>query len=124
MQQPILAFLSDLIFSTKISSTAKALGVEVHVVRTLDALRQRLEADPVTLLLIDLNATGDDPVEAIRVARRMTPPPRTIAYLSHVQTELAEQARRTGADEVIPRSAFVARLPDLLRAPSAHTDPA
>ena len=110
-----IAFVTDLIFSTKITSTAKALGVEVRVVRTADALAQRIEAGEAALVLIDLNANGDDPLEAVRVTRRAANPPRTICYLSHGQTELAEQARQAGAGEVMSRSEFTAKLPALLQ---------
>ncbi len=115
MQHPVTAFVSDLIFATKISSTGRALDLEVGIVRTPDALAARLEAHRGGLLLIDLNAANDDPTRAVSIARGATHPPHIVCFLSHVQTELAEQARQAGADEVMPRSAFVAGLPNLLR---------
>lgn len=107
-----IAYVTDLIFSTKITSTAQALGAKVRVVRNPDTLRVRLAESPAAAVIIDLNADGD-PIEAVRATREVEPPPHTIAYLSHVQTELAEAAREAGADEVLPRSAFVERLPGL-----------
>jgi hypothetical protein len=38
-----------------------------------------------------------------------------VAFLSHVQAELAAGARQAGADEVMARSAFVNQLPALLQ---------
>jgi hypothetical protein len=38
-----------------------------------------------------------------------------VGFFAHVQTELMQRARAAGFDEVLPRSAFVARLPDILR---------
>jgi hypothetical protein len=37
-----------------------------------------------------------------------------VAFLSHVQTELAAQARAAGATEVLPRSVFTQNLARIL----------
>ncbi len=125
-----IAVVTDLIFSTKITGTAKALGGQVQVARSLDALRQKLDAaceaaatgtppteaaSGVPLVIVDLNSTGVDTVEAVRVAKAHRAAPRVVAFLSHVQAELAVAAREAGADQVLARSAFVDRLPELVR---------
>jgi len=115
MKARVVAYVSDLIFSTKIASTARAMGVEIQIVRSLEALGNCLRGGAVDLTLIDLNAAGDDPIQALRLTREVSPATRTVAYLSHVQTELADAARQAGADEVLPRSAFSTRLPALLK---------
>ena len=109
----IVAFLDDLIFSTKLSSTASAVGATVTVARTLEGLRERLEGEPVGLVLIDLSA-GADPLEAVALARASAPDARVVAFGPHVEGELMNSARERGADEVLARSAFVRKLPDLL----------
>ena len=38
----------------------------------------------------------------------------TVGFASHVQTEVIEAARRAGVGEVMARSAFTQRLPELL----------
>ena len=116
MSQVVIAFVTDLIFSTKIASTGKSLEVPVRIVRSVDALSERLADDDVGLVLIDLNADGANPLDAIRATRQLADPPRIIAYVSHVQTDLAAAAGEAGADEVMPRSAFSAQLPELLKA--------
>lgn len=114
MSAPILVICPDLIFSTKIFSTAKALSVPAQGVRSLEALREKLGAGTYARLIVDLNATGIDAIAAITLARSLPNCPPIIAFLSHVQVELAEQARAAGADQVLPRSAFSAQLPKLL----------
>ncbi len=68
-----------------------------------------------TLVLIDLNADLDV-LRAVECSRQSASLPRTIAYVSHVQADLIDAARRAGAHEVMARSAFVAKLPALLEA--------
>ncbi len=114
MTRAVVALVSDLIFATKIKSTAEAAGVDVQVVATLEALSERLDGRPDALVLIDLDGSGLDPVEAIALCRRRDPPPRTIAFGPHVRSDLFAAAHRAGAGEVLARSAFVKRLPAIL----------
>lgn len=110
----IVVLVTDLIFSTKIFSTAKSLGVEALGARSLDALAKRLDDAEVGRVIVDLNASGVDVIEAVRVAKAKRPEVQVVAFLSHVQVELAQQAQSAGADKVMARSAFVSKLPDLL----------
>ncbi len=109
---------TDLIFSTKITGTAKALNQPFAVARTLEKLQQLLDAQASTgathpNLIVDLNANLDA-VQAIRLAKSHPVLPRIVAFLSHVQADLAAAAKEAGADRVMPRSAFVNELPELL----------
>ena len=38
----------------------------------------------------------------------------TVGFASHVQTDVIEAARRAGVGEVLARSAFTQRLPEIL----------
>jgi DNA-binding NarL/FixJ family response regulator len=115
-----IALVSDLLFSTKITGTAKALGGHVQVVRSVHALRARLDAAQGEaaagrpLVIVDMNVDAADPVEAIRTAREHPLQPQVIAYLSHVQAEHAAAARDAGADQILARSALSEKLPDIL----------
>lgn len=107
----VAAYVSDLIFQSKIAATARAAGATLRVSGNLDRWAAQLADANVATALIDLNAAGD-PLAAIRVAREATHAPRVVCYVSHVQTDLIEAARAAGADEVLARSAFVTRLPE------------
>lgn len=118
----ILAVLDDLMFASKIRTTAGQLGVSVSYVRTRDAALERLSAaktqtaDPLTLVVLDLNNTRTEPL-AVVAAMHADPLLRTvptIGFVSHVQTEVIEAARSAGVTHVVARSAFVQRLADLL----------
>ncbi|MGC8559333.1 MAG: hypothetical protein ACP5O1_01490 [Phycisphaerae bacterium] len=108
------AAVSDLIFSSRIAAEARAAGAEVCWVRSPSACAD-WDAQSPHLLLVDLNMTSVDPIATIRRARSLPTPPKIVAFLSHVQRELAQQAADNGADAVLPRSAFVVQLPELLR---------
>ncbi len=109
-----IAIVSDLIFSSRIKGTAGKVGAKCKTVRSTCALSDALESETPETVLVDLQCDGISPEEAIRTVKEHSPTTRVVAYCSHVQTDLMEQAKAAGADEVWPRSVFVQRLPELL----------
>ena len=108
----VVALMDDIFFQMKVAETAKHLGIEFKVATNVDALLGLLEPRP-QLVIIDLNARSQ-PVDAIVRLRATTPDIRIVAFLSHVQRELAEQAQNAGCDEVMPRSGFTQNLAGIL----------
>ncbi len=112
---PVLVVVTDLIFSSRISAEARALGQTIVMCRKPDLLAAALQEGVASLLLLDLNCDGLDCIGVIRSVRAAANPPRIVAFFSHVQEELGARALQAGADRVIPRSRFVKELPELLR---------
>jgi DNA-binding NarL/FixJ family response regulator len=112
----ILAAVDDLLFSSKIRATAKQVGVEVQFARTPEEILAHARALKPDLAIFDLNSGKMAPVETIAALKRDPEIAgiRTIGFASHVHTDLIAAARRAGADEVMPRSAFAGRLADIL----------
>jgi DNA-binding NarL/FixJ family response regulator len=106
--------MDDLFFQMKLAETAKHLGVEVKVAATPDALQALLTPAP-KLLIVDLNSRSE-PIATIQRLRADKNGVRVVGFLSHVQTDLAAQARAAGCDEVMPRSAFTQNLATILAA--------
>jgi DNA-binding NarL/FixJ family response regulator len=106
--------MDDLFFQMKLAETAKHLGLEVKVATTPEALKALLEPSP-KLLIVDLNSRNQ-PIATIQRLRADRNTVRVVGFLSHVQTELAAQARAAGCDEVMPRSAFTQNLAAILAA--------
>jgi CheY-like chemotaxis protein len=120
----ILVVADDLLFRSKISTTAKSLGVVVRAATTPDAAIERAREDKPTLVLIDLDGQRPAPFEVLgRLAAdpvlRELP---TVGFVSHVHADLIHEARRLGIGTVLARSAFVAQLPGIL-APHAESRP-
>jgi DNA-binding NarL/FixJ family response regulator len=108
----VVALMDDIFFQMKVAETAKHLGIEFKVATNTDALLGLLEPRP-QLVIVDLNARNQ-PIEAIAKLRAASKDIRVVAFLSHVQRELAEQARNAGCDEVMPRSSFTQNLAEIL----------
>ena len=111
----ILVVVEDLIFLSKITGTARLVGVAVESV-DLRSLEQRVAESPPRAVILDLNHRS---ASAVDVLRAMKSKPATscvpvIAFLSHVQTDLAAAARAAGCDVLLARSAFTRDLPHLL----------
>ena len=110
----VVALMDDLFFQMKVAETAKHLGVEFKVATTQDALLGLLQPPP-RLVIVDLNARSQ-PIQAVEKLRATHPDLPVVAFLSHVQRDLALQAQNAGCSEVMPRSVFTQRLAAILGA--------
>jgi PleD family two-component response regulator len=113
----ILAVLDDLMFTSKIKTTATQLGVAVAFARSSQAALEAMRASAPSLVIFDLNSTRVDPLGTVAAMRQDDALARipTLGFVSHVQTELIDAARQAGVGEVLARSAFTVRLADILR---------
>ncbi|HYW66264.1 MAG TPA: hypothetical protein VFB10_06115 [Candidatus Dormibacteraeota bacterium] len=107
-----VALMDDLFFQMKVAETAKQLGVDFKVATTGEALMSLLDP-PTKLVIIDLNARGN-PLATIEHLRATQKEMRVVAFLSHVQTELAAMARIAGCTDILPRSLFTRNLAAIL----------
>ena len=118
-----IALIDDLFFQAKVRETAKHTGVTIETATTGEQLLKAAEASPEALILVDLNARQGalDAVVELCAQNRQDQgnPRRVIAFLSHVQTDLAERARAAGCEEVMPRSKFTQNLAEILRGAKA-----
>jgi DNA-binding NarL/FixJ family response regulator len=108
----VVALIDDLFFQMKVAETAKHLGVEFKVAANPDVLATMLDS-PTKLVIIDLNSKNH-PVATIARLRATQKEVPVVAFLSHVQTELAAQAKAAGSTEVLPRSVFTQNLARIL----------
>ena len=112
----VLAIVDDLMFSSKIRAAAGQLGVSLTFARSKDAALAAIRDKVPALVILDLNSPRTDPLGTVAAlkADASTMAIRTIGYASHVQTDVIEAARQAGVDEVMARSAFTARLAEIL----------
>jgi DNA-binding NarL/FixJ family response regulator len=105
---------SDLIFSTKITGTARAMGLEIEVVGSAESAVSRMSAAPPRCVLLDLGLTGLS-TEQMQAIVRVAAGAPVLAFGSHVDTARFQQAADAGCTEVMPRSRLAATLPQLLQ---------
>jgi len=112
-----IVLIDDLFFQAKLHETAKLTGVTLEMVATGEQLVKSAAANPAALIVVDLNARQGalEAVERLGKSGGQGNPPKMIAFLSHVQTDLAERARAAGCREVMPRSKFTQNLAAILR---------
>jgi CheY-like chemotaxis protein len=113
----VIVAVDDLMFASRISSAAKALGVEIAFARSPEAIVEAVRTKAPRLVIFDLNSVKVRPLEAVAALRAdpaLASVP-TVGFVSHVQTDLIAQARQAGVGQVMARSAFVTQLPQLLQ---------
>ena len=111
-----LLLSDDLLFRSRITGTADALGLTVHTVRTADELLRQAETLRPACVLLDLHNPSLDVAAVVGRLKEQRPAPRVIAYGSHVEAATLRRAREAGCDRVLPRSQFVEELPQALPA--------
>ncbi len=146
----ILAFISDLIFATRVETTAERLGFRLVLIERQDqiapgneqppatrqigeqttgpgaALMEQLTLWKPTLILFDLG-NAEIPWRLWLPLIKSAPATRRIpvvAFGSHVDTATMKLAASSGADAVLARSRFIANLAEILQKYARKSNPA
>ena len=104
----VLALVPDLLFGSRVQGDLTAAGHEVELIGDEARLRARLGdgdsfADVLVVDLTDPQLDGTAILQAL-AADALLEQVRTLAFFSHVDTEVGERARDAGFDLVVPRS--------------------
>jgi DNA-binding NarL/FixJ family response regulator len=119
----IVCAVDDLIFSVKISTAARALGVHIYFERSPDSVLPTIRDKRPSLVIFDLNSSRLKPMETIATMKGDADLKniRTLGYVSHVDSASIAAAREAGVDQVLARSAFASRLGEILTSAAAPT---
>jgi len=109
----VVALVDNLFFQARILDVAKRCGVAVDTAATAEAFLAEAAQYPEALLLLDLDARGN-PVETVEKLRAAGSRQPVIAYLSHIEVELAARARAAGCNQVLSRLEFTRNLESIL----------
>ena len=117
MSQNVIAAVDDMLFGSKIRAVAEHLGITVKFERNNDAVIDAARASNPSLIIVDLHASNINPIDLSKrlKADNQLREISLLGFFSHVQTELRKQAEEAGFDRLMPRSAFVANLAEILR---------
>jgi CheY-like chemotaxis protein len=102
-------------FSSKIKTTATHLGVPVVFARSADSAIAGMRSERPAIVILDLNNKRIDPLGIVATMKddaTLKDIP-AVGFVSHVDAGTIEAARRAGI-EVLARSAFTERLPEIL----------
>lgn len=109
-----LLLTRDLMFTSKVTGTAAAVGRRIEVVGNVEQLALRVAEAAPRAVFLDLNVADLD-VPQVILALPVSGRPVVIAFGSHVDEATLNAARDAGCDEVLPRSKFSQTLPELLQ---------
>jgi len=112
----VIAAVDDLFFASKIRAVAEHLGLIIEFARSDQALIDAARREIPALIVIDLHSQKFHPIELAGQLKRdeQLRSIRLVGFFSHVETQLQVAAEKAGYDQVLPRSAFTNRLPQIL----------
>jgi hypothetical protein len=96
----VVAFVPDLLFGSNVMGALRATGHEPMLVADAGTLREALVG--ADALVVDLTSDAAERIEQVRIRR--PPGVRTLAFYSHVETDVRARAEQAGFDLVVPRS--------------------
>ena len=102
--------------ATALSEHLESWGYDPRVAFSGEKALALLDDFTPDVVVTDLAMPGLSLTEIVSAAHDADGAPKVIAFGAHVQTELLEEARNAGCDDVMPRSKFSATLPEILRA--------
>lgn len=105
-----LLLSDDLMFTSRVTGTARDLGYSILVVRSGKALIDGAIKDSPRCVIIDLANPGLELTTLIGTLNKLDRP-RIVAYGSHIDAAALQAAREAGCDLVMPRSRFASDLP-------------
>ena len=114
MAEDVALVCTDLMFTSKVTGVGKELGRKVRVFPSAKSAAAAAQPD-LRVALLDLSNPKNTPPEDIRAWKAALPADAVlVAYGSHVDVPALQAAKEAGCDLVLPRSAFVQRLTQLL----------
>jgi nicotinate-nucleotide pyrophosphorylase len=113
MQSPVLIHIRDLMFSSKVVATARAIDVPFKVVRDVSILLKT----PASRLIVDLNADGalDAAIQWKQIHGGYV-----TGFCGHVNLATIQRAREVGIDSVMTNGAFAGNLEAILQSVPAE----
>jgi CheY-like chemotaxis protein len=113
----LVLLCDDLLFSSRITATARSRGIPARTVRNTETLLAALGQQSADCVIVDLANPGLNSADLMtRLKEACTKMPRVVAFGSHVDTATLKAAREAGCDPVWPRSKFAEELETALPA--------
>jgi CheY-like chemotaxis protein len=107
----LVLLCDDLLFASRVSGTARSLGIGLRTVKTTETLEAAIRQAPVDCIIVDLSNPGLSAAALMtRLKEICITMPRVVAFGSHVDTATLKAARDAGCNPVWPRSKFAEEL--------------
>ncbi len=114
----VVAFEPDLFFSSRIESTARNVGASVLIASDFAEFLRMAELDAPRIVLLDLDYAKGKLRDFESFARSGNC--ETVGYYSHVNSAVAEEAKRVGVGTILTRRSFVEKIRELLDKSVGH----
>lgn len=117
-----LLLCDDLMWISRVSSTAQALGHKVKSVRSLEKLVDLASKETPACVILDLDVDGIDSGAVVEQLSALSHAIQFAAFGAHVDVATLQKARDAGFDAVLTRGQMAANMHRLLQEWLAEND--
>ena len=112
----VVAAVDDVLFVSRLQEVANSRGAKLLTAKSPEECLAHLSAGPADLVLFDMNARGFDSVALLDALSSggWSGKVRVVGFVRHTDEAKIQQVRAKGGCEILPRSAFVKHLPELI----------
>ena len=110
----VVVVVGDMIFRTKIASTAHTVGLGVDFAESLNDFKSLTGVTSPSYVLIDLEQEDSLVAGVLDHVSQLSQRPQLLGYCPHVRQSVIEHAKTSGFDQVMTRSSFATNLPTIL----------
>ncbi len=107
----VLLVDSNLITSLRIAGSLKSSGFEVIKGSSFENLKDVLK--DIKFAVINLEAP--EGIKVLENLKREFPEIKVVAFCGHKNIKLQEEAKKHGADIIVPNSVIVSQLPEIIK---------
>lgn len=112
----VYGLISNLLFASKIAQSAKHAHLGVHNFDKAEPLIEHAKLKPPLITILDWDGCEAEAFKLLKVFQQNADLKRipVVGYLSHVKSDLKEEAERAGCPRVYFKSEFTRLLDDIL----------
>ena len=99
---------------SRLKELAELMRNEIQFSTDPTVVATQAKSHPESLIILDLEASEYDSSDLARAVKQITHPPRILAYFPHIRRDLEKNARDAGIDYVVPNSAFLKTVKQVL----------
>ena len=120
-RQFIIAATTDLFIQSRLKELSDLLGHETFFSIDPQKVLSQAASHPECLVILDLTTPEYDSPSLAKTLKQNNHSLRILGYYPHIRTDLEKEAKSAGVDYIVPNSAFLKTVREILEGRLPHS---